>query len=108
MGNKRAARYGPGDFVHFRTDKALKDDLDQIVQEAIADGRKATRSSVARTLLRQALDKDPTHGETLEVLANVHRATQMAMNRLTDEVTDKLPRYLDDAVNALNGSSSAE
>lgn len=101
---KRAARYAPGDFVHFRTDKELVDGLDKIVEEVRSDGGKATRSSVARTILRQALGHDPTLTEVREVLANVHRATQMAMNKLTSEVVDKLPAYLDEAAAELDGA----
>ena len=79
---QRAARYGPGDFVHFRTDKGLVDDLDAMVLQLRDQGIKGvTRSSVARTLLRQGLDQDPTGGEVREVMSNVYRATQIAMGQ---------------------------
>ena len=101
---KRAGRYANGSFVHFRTDTELVDDLDRIVEGIRSDGAKATRSSVARTLLRKALDHDPTRAEVKEVLVNVHRVTQMAMNRITNEVVDKIPGYLDDAAAELDGA----
>lgn len=80
--------------------------LDDIVKQVRADGGKATRSSVARTLLRQAMGHDPTVMEVLEVLANVHRATQMAMNRLTTEAVANLPTYLEEAAAELDGAQS--
>lgn len=80
------------------------DGIDALAAEIVADGGKATRSSVARTLLRRALDHDPTRAEVREVLANVHRATQMAMNRITSEVVERLPGYLEEAAAELDGA----
>lgn len=106
---QRAARYGPGAFVHFRSEKSLVDDLDRMVEELRADGVKGvTRSSVARTILRQGLDQDPTGGEVREVMSAVYRATQMALSKITSEVALKLPQYLDDAVLELDGLARAE
>jgi hypothetical protein len=105
---KRPQRFGTRSFVHFRTDAELVDQIDQIVAESRAAGHKGTtRSSVARTLIRSALDADPTGSETREVLARVYQAAQMAMNRLVNDATEKLPDYLDEAMVKLEGGDGA-
>lgn len=94
---RRVAQYGPASFVHFRTDEELASLLDEMVGRLKSEGVNATRSSVARTLLRRGLEADPTGGEVREVLSQVHRATQLALARITVEVTENLPAYLEQA-----------
>lgn len=103
---RRVAQYGTSCFVHFRTDEELASRLDEMVDRLKSEGVSATRSSVARTLLRRGLEADPTGGEVREVLSLVHRATQLALAKITVDVTRKLPTYLEQAHDELGEETS--
>jgi hypothetical protein len=89
-------RHGRSSFVHFRTDSDMVRELDELVSKMRSEGIKGvSRSSVARTLIKNALKNPTTLSEVREVLAVVWMVVQKTLGRVTGEIESALPKYLE-------------
>lgn len=83
-------------WIHFRTDGDLDEQLDQMADDLRADGVRASRSSVARDLLRQALQSPEQSRIAQESAKEIYGLTQKVTNRAVSEVLERLPDLIDE------------
>ncbi len=85
--------------ITLRSDDALDVKLSEIVAELKAKGENASRSSVIREILHEKLGGTDAERRILrESLRRVHQVVRQASTLALDELKEKLPGYVDAAM----------
>jgi hypothetical protein len=86
--------------IHFRTDGELARKLDRAVvklrKTLEGEGIRATRSTVARYLLSQALGESIDTAVMREALKHMHLVVHRAANRALHDLIEQLPEYIEE------------
>ena len=86
--------------VTFRPDEAMNAKLEEMVEDLERQGIRASRGSVARTLLAQALGNDQATIMATEVLRRSYAIVSSATERAVRDLVQEIPRYVDEATSA--------
>lgn len=82
--------------IQFRSDPDLDYQLDRLVEKLQRSGENASRSTVARSVLKQALGDSKKTVMYQESLKQIHAVVQRAANRAIAEVIETLPDVIDE------------
>jgi primosomal protein N'' len=92
--------------ITVRSDPELDARLEAFVDQLKGEGLPATRSSAIRSILSEHLGSK--NSMVLETVRKVHQVLRVAMTRAVEDVRERVPEYVADALASEDGSPHAD
>lgn len=81
--------------ITFRPDPSMNERIEEMVEDLHARGIPASRGTVARTLLAQALGDDEQRIIAAEILRRTYGIIRGATNSAVRDIVAQIPEYVD-------------
>lgn len=83
--------------ITFRPDPSMNERIEEMVEDLNARGIPASRGTVARTLLAQALGDDEKRIIAAEVMRRTYGIIRGATERAVGNIVEQIPGFVDEA-----------